>query len=192
MKRVLSIVLVLALLFCLAACGDKKEEKNKQIGIDVEYYAKLGQIPETKYALGEKPDKIITDLEEISKHAEEENDGTHSHEGYYNVYEGDERTTIVAPGINYYYLNDQKDKGIDRIISFGTAYEFTAGTVVSEVKKSLSSYGFDSEERALTPDEALMVSASSDCICLEYAFGDNVVLFVFQENVLFATVLYKA
>ena len=183
MKRILSIALCLCLCLTLAACG--KEEKVKKIGVDVEYYAKLGKIPEFEYVLGDDGEKAAMAVEKSLENS------TDHHDGFCNVYEGDKKTTVDVAGATFIY--DNKTKKIEKIINFNTAYKFELSTVSVEIQKALSSYGFDSELRPLTDDElALFATSSDDSTALEYKFGDRYVVFAFYENALFATMLYEA
>lgn len=184
MKRILSLLLCLALCFSFAACGEKDNKKEK-IGVDVEYFAKLGKIPELDFSLGDNGETVYKAIEKSLENS------TDHHDGYCNVYEGDEETTVDVSGATFIY--DNKSKKIKTIINFNTAYEFAVGTVSLEVQKALSSYGFDSETRSLTPEElSLFAISAEDSNALEYKFGGNYVVFAFYENALFATMLYKA
>ena len=184
MKRILSLALVFCILLTFAACGEKKE-KVKKIGVDVEYYANLGKIPEFEYKLGDDGAAAAKAVEKSLENS------TDHHDGFCNSYEGDEKTTVDVAGATFIY--DNKTKKIEKIINFNTAYEFKLGTVSIEIQKALSSYGFDSETSSLTEDElALFATSSDDSTALEYKFGDRYVVFAFYENELFATMLYEA
>ena len=103
MKRILSLILCLTLVFVFAACGEKEKEKQQEkIGIDVEYYAKLGKIPEFKYKLGDNGE---TAAKEVEKSLE---NSTDHHDGYCNVYEGDKKTTVDVSGASFVYDNKTK------------------------------------------------------------------------------------
>lgn len=185
MKRILSLILCLTLVFVFAACGEKKKEKQQEkIGIDVEYYAKLGKIPEFKYKLGDNGE---TAAKEVEKSLE---NSTDRHDGYCNVYEGDKKTTVDVSGASFVY--DNKTKKIERIICFNTSYEFTLDTVVIEVQKAMSSYGHNADPRDITEDEASLLFATLDSTILEYKFEGVNVTFAFYDNALFATMIYKA
>ena len=45
MKKLFSLVLVFVIVFSFTACG-KKDTSSDINSVDIEYYAKLGQIPE--------------------------------------------------------------------------------------------------------------------------------------------------
>lgn len=183
MKRILILLLCLVLCFSFAACGEKDNKKEK-IGVDVEYFAKLGKIPELDFSLGDNGETVYKAIEKSLENS------TDHHDGYCNVYEGDDKTTVDISGATFIY--DNKTKKIETIISFNKSYEFNLGTVSLEIQKALSSYGFDSDTRQLTPDELSLFAASNDSNALEYKFENNYVVFAFYENALFATMLYKA
>ena len=196
MKRLLALILSLALCFCFASCK-KDEKKQSKIGIDVEYYAKLGQIPECEYQLGQNVDEMLKELEEKQKAAEEkyaDADHDHSDEIESNFhYHNEDMGWIQIYGDNgyiYRYDPENKSKGINRIISSNAAYGFKTSDVSSEVRDALSSYGFDSKERDLTDKETAYYGAAENSTCLEYNFGGNTVLFIFNNNALFATSLF--
>ena len=184
MKRILSLLLCLTLVLSFAACGKDKSEKQEKIGIDVQYYAKLGKIPEFKYALGDNGESAVKAFEK-----ELENSTDH-HDGYCNVYEGDTKTTVDVSGATFIY--DNKTKKIEKIICFNKSYEFALDTVTIEIKKAMASYGFEAETRSLTDQELSLFFATSDSTALEYEFDNNTVVFAFSENMLFATMIYKA
>ena len=196
MKRLLALILSLALCFCFASCK-KDEKKQSKIGVDVEYYANAGQIPEFPYHLGQDVDKMLKELEEKQKEAEEkyaDHDHDHSDEIESNFhYHNEEMGWIQTYGDNgyiYRYDPKNKSKGINRIISSNTAYGFKTSDVSSEVRDALSSYGFNAKERDLTDKEISYYGASENATCLEYKFGANTVLFVFNDNALFLTTLF--
>ena len=197
MKKIITFALLLSLCFCFASCKEENQEKNSKIGIDVEYYAKAGQIPECPYHLGQNVDNMLKELDDKQKAAEEkyaDHGHDHSDEIESNFYyHNEEMGWIQTYGDNgYIYRYDPKNKGdgINRIISSNTAYGFKISDVSSEIKKALASYGFDAEEKKLTEKEAMYYGASDNATCLEYKFGKNTVVFVFNDNALFTTSLY--
>lgn len=196
MKRILALILTLTLCFCFASCK-KDDKKQSKIGMDVEYYAKAGQIPECEYHLGQNVDEMLKELEEKQKEAEEkyaDQDHDHSDEIDSNLhYHNEDMGWIQTYGDNgyiYRYDPKNKSKGIIRIISSNAAYGFKTSDVSSEVRNALSSYGFDAKERDLTEKEIAYYGAGEGATALEYNFGGNTVLFVFNNNALFLTTLF--
>ena len=70
MKRLFSLILAVILVFTFAACG-KKDDTSKDGGIDLEYYAELGSIPECEYSLGQDIATLKAELEELYNTEEE-------------------------------------------------------------------------------------------------------------------------
>ena len=96
MKRSIALVLVLMLLFGLCGCNDGKKSGGN--GIDIEYYAKLGQIPENDITLGTSPEDLKTALDKRAAEAEKKD------EDYgYNEIEGDQNVLIEEGPYDYYY-----------------------------------------------------------------------------------------
>ena len=69
MKKVLSFLLVLTVVFSFSACG-KRKDKAAENKVDLEYYAGLGQMPECDYKLGADPDEMVEKLTAAESSAE--------------------------------------------------------------------------------------------------------------------------
>ena len=196
MKKALIILLSALMLISLTACGGDESDKKAPIGTDVEYYVKIGKIPEIEYALGHDADEIKTKLEESHKDAVEGTDDLYEHdhtgENYIGTYDNGKVTIIATTGINYYYESDKKAEGISRIVSLKGGYGFETGALIIEIKEAMESYGHKSEERKITQSEAENNGLTADMTCLEYTFDKNKVMFVFSENALGAIILLKA
>lgn len=193
MNRLLSLFVCLCLLFSFTGCGDKK--KSNSNNIDLEYYAKLGQMPEAEYTLGTDVDKVIKEL--TAKFDDYQNshgdDPDHSHDHnqadfMFEVIEGENNILIDNGTVNYYYNKKNKDNGISYIVNFDTAFDLEIGTVSSEVRKYLSDY--DLKEEPLTDDNAFFVSYLTNGTVLKTEIEDVAILFVFEDNQLFATAIY--
>ncbi|MBP3706955.1 MAG: hypothetical protein J6J13_06905 [Clostridia bacterium] len=199
MRRIITLLLSLIVALCFVSCSKAEKQKQSKIGIDVEYYAKAGQIPECEYHLGQNVDEMLLQLQQRQEAAEEElGEGTHHHSAELDknfYYHNEEMGLIITYGENgctYRYDTDEKQKGITHIISSNTAYEFEVSDVSTEIKKAMSSYGFNTEERALTENEISYYGAAENATALEYKFSGKTVLFIFNDNALFATALYYA
>ena len=46
----------------------KKDKDVEKIGVDVQYYAQTGQIPECPYHLGQNVDKMLKELQELKEY----------------------------------------------------------------------------------------------------------------------------
>ncbi len=181
MKKFISIILcVLLVCVCFAGCKDNKQ--NETAGsIDVEYYAKLGRMPECEYSLGADAEEIKTKAE---KHFNE------SEEAYYSLEEGEKSILIDTGDFKYYYEKEKKDKGISLIVNNNTAFGFELGAVSVEIENALSK--FNSEKVTdLENDLFFVISASGNIEGRKYIFGDNAVIFVFSDNALIATAIYS-
>lgn len=193
MKRILVLLLCFSLLFTLAGCG-KEDTASAPEGLDVEYYANLGQMPECEYKLGDDVDNALAEMKalEDSEHSEEDEDEAgHSHEGFFVTEMEDEDYSSLQTGtFSYYYKTDAKDKGFTHIVSFDKAYGFEYGTVSIEIKDALSARGLETAERDITSDEAFFMPGAYGCTALEYNFENTTVMFIFQDNLLCATALF--
>lgn len=179
MKRILSALLVFCILLSFSAC--KKEDTSSQSsGIDVEYYAELGSMPECEYSLGQDVDTLKDKLEEIYNTDEE---------AVYNVVEGKSTVQIDSGAYQYYYVKDKKSDGISYIVSFNKAFGFETGTVSVEISDALKE--FKSVEEKLNDDNAFFVLGAPVGKVLKYKFSKNTVSFVFINDALYATAIYK-
>ncbi len=194
MKKFLCSVLCIVLCFCFAACGKKADKGGNTV--DLQYYAKLGQMPEAKYSLGENPDTIIADFNKVleQEEAEHQDDPNHSHgheeqEFFFEVVEGEKNILLDNGNICYYYNKTNKDKGISYIVNYDTAFGFPIGTIVLELKKALPDIEFTEEE--LTEENAFFASYVLNGTVLKAELEGSTIIFVFQENELFATAIYN-
>lgn len=192
MKKLLSLFLCFCLLFSFTGCGDKKKTNNSKI--DLEYYAKLGQIPEAEYTLGADIDNAINELTEKFNDYQNSHgdDPDHSHDHnqsdfMFDVVEGENNVLIDNGTINYYYNKKNKDKGISYIVNYDTAFGLEIGTVSSEVSKNLSNYNLKEEPLS---DDAFFVSYLTNGTVLKTEIENVAILFVFSDNQLFATAIY--
>ena len=68
MKRIIALALSIVFIFCL--CGCKSGKSKGSNGVDIEYYAKLGQIPENDVVLGTTNEELIEVLDKRGSEAE--------------------------------------------------------------------------------------------------------------------------
>ncbi len=193
MKKLFCLVLCFFILLCATACGNSKKKNSNEI--DIEYYAKTGKIPESEYALGADAEKIKKELsEEYDKFLNSEGgNDNHDHDSvefFYQVNEDDEKVTIDNGTSCYYYLKKHEDKGIAYIVNYGTAFGLEMGTVITEVQKALGDLEFTQEE--LSEDNAFFATYLNNAAVLKGEFNGIVVLFVFQDNELYATAMYNS
>lgn len=193
MKKLFCLSLCLILCFSLSACGKKDNNKNSDAA-DLEYYARIGRMPEAEYMLGTDVDKVKN---ELSKRLEEENkkhkddpDHAHNHdedEFFFEIYEGDKNVLLDNGHISYYYTKANKDMGISYIVNYDTAFGFPLGTVISEIKAAYPELEFT--EVPLDSDSAFFADYVMNGTVLVAPFDENVISFVFQNNELFATAI---
>lgn len=165
MKKLLSIYLCLIFVFALCGCGGNNEKKIEKHNIDVEYYAKLGKLSDADYALGDEVEGVKKKLQESS-----------SDDGEYCCV----------------YPTSEEQNGISYVIKFGGSYGFEQGAVSTFVKEKMTSIGFEAKERGAESGELFFIPISSGTpTVLQYDFGENTVLFVFEQNALCATVIKK-
>lgn len=195
MKKLFCIVLCLVLCLSISACGKKEDNKTSKVP-DLEYYARIGRMPEVDYGLGADVDKVAEELnkrleEENKKHQNDPND-THGHEEnefFFEIYE-DEKNVLLDNGhISYYYTKANKNKGISYIVNYDTAYGFKLGTVISEVKAAYPE--FDFIELSLEESNIFFADYIMNGTVLYTPFDGNVIIFVFQDNELFATAIFN-
>ena len=186
MKKVLALLVCVCIVLLLSGCADKGEEKQIKHTIDVEYYAKLGQIPEQSYHLGDDAKEMTAELDNLeSQREEEEPDGEEHH--LYDIVKTDDYSIISYNNAKYYYKKDGK---ISAIVSLDTAYDFQMGDLSSRIKEALSE--FEAVEKAGDRDTVFFLPASDSYTCLEYTFGENKVIFTFFDSALCAVALLKA
>lgn len=188
MKKIIALLLALSLTL-LVGCGGKKS-KNDFKGVDVEYYAKLGQIPESEIALGADADATYDDLKEKYEHKETDEELPHEDTFCLQFTEG-EYTVISVPTVNYYYVTEEKDKGISCITVFEKAYGFSLGTLYIEIQDDMTRRGFDAEIKPLDKETGFFMPYIEGCQYLEYKFEKAKVIFVFHENALAATAIIR-
>lgn len=181
MKRFLSLALCLIFIFSLTACGNKSQGKSNH-DIDIEYYAKLGQISGVDYKIGDDVSETKTSLASTI-----DEDG----ELLYFDYEAGDYTVMTDGTVCCCYKTDDQNGGITHIVKYGDAYGFTQGTISTEIRDAMSDMGFDAKEREAKSGELFFLPSSGNLTVLEYEIKDNTVLFVFEENSLSAAVIFK-
>ena len=197
MKKIVCMLLSLALLFSLAGCNNNQNgTANINSGeVSIEEYAKNGQIPEQKFALGtniETVKKYYSDL--ISQYEQEnpneENTG-HSHEEleayYFDVTEGQLTVRMDTGNTSFYYEKSKADQGISVISTKENAFGFETG---SATKQEIE-MAFDSKGKTIdaTEDDMYFVIQTEPCVILRYIFENVKLDFYFSDNVLTTTVI---
>ena len=185
MKKVLALVISCLFLFCLTGCKDGQTKKNGSGGVDIEYYAKLGQIPECEITLGTKPEKV----KETIENRENESGDDHEHGGY-NEIEGTNNVLIEEGSYDYYYKKADPEKGVAYIVSYQDAYGFKIGDIIVEVEKQLGDY--EVEKLGANEKNAFFYFGDYEkAQILRIPFKNNTVMFLFEDNSLCATAIYR-
>ena len=178
MKRIVCFLLVFVLAFSFTACGKDKDNK-KENAVDIEYYAKLGKIPECDVAIG----KDIEELkDELSKEAADD------HEAFYDIQEGDKTVLIHDGKHNFYYVKGKEKDGISYIVSYEDAFGFEIGEISVTVKEALGEIEFAEEK--LSQDNAFFVFGAQNGSVIKCEIEKYTVMFVFDDNALCATAIY--
>ncbi|MBR7132690.1 MAG: hypothetical protein IKD04_04075 [Clostridia bacterium] len=182
MKKVLALLLTTLLALTFTAC---KGDKNTSSGdtVDLEYFSKLGQIPECEYSLGESVTKIKDELSAKLESQDENSDF------YYEVTEGENNTLIDNGAFMYYYQNEKEENGISFIASYSEAYGFAVGDIIIEVEKAIESINYKKTE--LTEKNTFFMYGASEGTAIICEFEENNIMFVFVDNALCATAIYN-
>lgn len=183
MKKLICLILTSLMICSLAACQKDKTESDSN-SVDLEYYAKLGQMPECDYKLGENVEKIKSELSALDEQYQGQNDFM------YAVEEGEKSVEINNGNFLYYYMKENEANGVSYIVSLGKSYGFEPGTLSIEITDAFSDYKYT--EEAANDDNAFFLFDYSNCSVLEYEFENYAVSFVFQDNALCATAIYDS
>lgn len=163
MKKILALTLCFVLVLSFAACGKKNEEK-KEDKIDLDYYIRLGKMPECEFTLGVKGSDIIKDK------SEEE----------YMMQEGFAHVLIAIDNVNYYYDKGDETETVNLIASFNGAFGFKQGEQKSVIIDKLAKSDLNAKEEPLSEDETYFFPVSGNFTGVKYTYGDNTACFVFN------------
>lgn len=178
MKRILAALLCVALVVTLSACGQK--EKKTEHSVDVAYYAKLGQLPETDYKLGMEIEPLKKTLSDKA--------AADGEEGFFDVSEGEETVRLSTDMYTFHYEKQHADKGIGAIVCLDGGFGFEQNTVSITVKETLADY--EGDEHTSTEGETFFLPFVQNCTTISYTFGEYRLNFVFQDNALCGIVFY--
>ncbi len=181
MKKILALALGVLLLVGICACNER--EAKKEHSVDVEYYADLGQIPESEFMLGDTGETVKKALEKAADEDTEEHT-------YFDEQIGENNVLLTDGTYEYYYKKAAPEKGIAYMVSYTDAYGFKLGDVILEVKEALSDYNV--EELDVNEKNAFFYFGDTSAAnLLKVSFKKNTVMFLFEENALTATVIYS-
>lgn len=179
MKKIVCVLLSLLIMISFTSCG--KKQQNSGDSVDLEYYVKLGQIPESEYDIGANPEEIKEKLESAAENSE------HGHE-VYDVIEGEENVLIDGGLYNYYYKKANANKGVSYLISYDTAFGFEIGSVIIEVRDAFE--GIEFKEESFNDKNSFFLLGATEGTVLTTEISDYTVSFLFVDNALCATALY--
>ena len=185
MKKITAVVLCLAVCMLFTGCGKKKADST--VGSTaVAKYIENGNIPECEFSLGMSKDDVLARVKEtVNGEDSVGEEGEDAPE--YTEYETESYYVVSTEEFNYYFgLDDGKLKCI---AAFGDAYGFSHGAVITEVKNSMQKNGYTASEGTLSPQDAFFLYGNADRSKLEYTFGSNTAMFVFEDSALCATAL---
>lgn len=186
MKKFIALFLCFVLVLAFAGCAnkDKSDSKNDDAhSVDVEYYAKIGKMPEHEYAIGTDAEKMKKDFEaEDQKNAEDSEDG-HIH-SVYSLIEDEEYDILIYENAKYYYGQDGK---VSMIVSLDDSYGFKVGDISKEIINAVG----ETDEKKGDKETLFFLPMSETYTYAEYSFGENNVIFVFDGNLLCATAIYN-
>ncbi len=182
MKKTVAFILCLVFALCLVGCG----EKSTSGASAVEKYAKAGGMPECEFSLGDAYDDVLSAVEKAAEENEDEDADEHPE---YSTYDDENGLVIDTAEFKYYF--DTKSKKLECIAAFEDAYGFKHGTVITSVRDDMAENGYEAQAQVLQDDEAFFLYGIGERSKLEYEFGDNRVMFVFEESALCATVIME-
>lgn len=183
MKRLICILTALLLMLTFCSCADRSTSSDGD-SIDVEYYARLGKIPECEYKIG---DSVAVIKEKYgTEQASASDDSQHNH-GSFEIVEGEQTVLLDCGSYAYYYYKLKEADGISYIVSFDTAFGFDIGDTMPDVKSAIGN--LNPTQESMTADNAFFMPQISGDI-LKCSVGDYTVLFAFENDALCATALY--
>ena len=89
----------------------------------------------------------------------------------------------------YLYKNAEKKEGISCIVTFGDAFGFKMGTFIYNLKTAMPSIEF--KENEITDGSIFFADYLTSGTVLTAELQGVTVMFIFQENELYATAMYK-
>ena len=184
MKKLLSLLLVLVLVFTFAGCGERINNKD---GVDIEYYLSVGEIQGAQFRLGTKTEDIENAKLQHIESATGEGNHEHDHENAITLVEGVVSRHYVYGAYHYYYNKGKQTQGISFIAAFDTAFGFTVGTTTkTEVINALGKLKYTEGKAGdrdlfftmFSPTNCEKVVLTKDNKELTFYFGDGVLMFV--------------
>lgn len=194
MKRIIALMLCLAIMFSLAGCGEKGDENNSSnIGaetIRIRSDLKEGKIPELPLALGcdiSEAKKALNALEKLPEGAEPEEGYT-----YYDTRTRGDSVRIGCEGNFYYYNQSKYSNGISAMVTFSDAFGFSIGIdMLSDITAAIPQ---DGTVYSPTADELYFTFGEPDLNkyqAVYYTEGTNRLDFIFYDSYLSAVLIWN-
>ncbi len=195
MKKLLAFLLCFVLMFSFTACKGGSKKSNDEI--DIEYYAKLGQIPEMKYKLGFDCEKAATELqteydEYLSGGGHDNADHDHDHyteDIYFERKEENGYIVLDQGNKGFYCKASDGDNKIDALYTFDNAFGIETGSLAYDVKNKMASIEFVESE--ITDGSLFYADYLTEGTVLSAEFDDVTVQFAFQDSGLVCTAVFK-
>lgn len=191
MKKVTA--LLICLILSLSFCGCKEKKESKVEGADIEYYANVGQIPESEIRLSNDPDKVLSKLRENqnSSGLESHDSDEEGEQAEIPVIETGDYSEIAGENFQYYYKTADKNSGITAITATAAAFGYEPDTVIIEIEADLDSKKIKYETKSGNFSDYYFFSFSADpCEFLICEFDKNTVVFAFTQSKLCAAAVY--
>ena len=191
MKKLFSVILAFVLVLSFAACtknksADAPQEVTQTVFVDkaaLEQNVTDGKIPEMEYALGQDVEALKTDLEQQPQ----ENADDEDYAGPYTLLEKADYTVISTGIFRQFEYCCRADGKVSAVATSDAAFGLENGTFINEIELALS----DVAEKKQGVKVAWLPSGVL-CDCLTAAFGENAVSFLFVDDQLVKTVVYRA
>ncbi len=178
MKKLFCLLLAFVFALSLAACGEKEGKIDNSY---IQSNAEIGKIPEIDFKLGDDVDSTKSAMQTLlDDHGEP----------LYTEIESGEYTVMMEGSVFCCYKTDDKSAGLTHIITQDDAYGFGADSVPTQIRDAMDSIGYSATLRDAKEGETFFLPGGGFAV-LEYNIGEKTILFVFAENDLCATAIYK-
>ena len=193
MKKIVSFLLLSALLFTLCSCGGNDTKEKHAAEID----AAKGELDGIGFALGTDMKKIIEHYEDIVEQLEdsekEHSDSMHDHtlaEEFITENDLGKYCSVMTVTDLYYYIdekNDDKEKAAVAV-TFNDVHEFAIGIAMPDDVKAVMS-ATPEERQAEENDMFFLPSFEENCLLLRYTYDNYQLDFLFVDDFLSAVAL---
>ena len=188
MKKALSLILCMIFVFSFAACKEKEEKSAPVVStvkhnVDVKKLVDEGVIDTIDYKLGDDVETVKTALSQITDE--------HGDSGFDFNDAWEEYVTMSADGVFCRYEKDEESEGISVLAVNDGAFGFTKGMIPTKVSDAMKSLGYSTALRDVKDGEFFFLPKGTEAGVLEYRFDKNNLAFVFIEDGLSFTVIYK-